>query len=202
MVKVWIDCYVDCLGCGIFYSPWVAKSQTRLSNWAYICIKSLGCIFNIYILIIIYTSIKLEGKWFKESPNVFKYFYKSTCKNDRMLIMFSQWALWGFIILYFDIPCMFKIFCCKKMKTELKFITITYFLVLALSEMMQSTVYITQLHLIYSPLKSLAEVGSLVTSLIRLPQIVLSSPHNYLIISISKLSNTLSPFSFCCLFCF
>ena len=103
---------------------------------------------------------------------------------------------------FFDIPCMFKIFCCKKMKTELKFITITYFLMLALSEIMQSTVYITQLHLIYSPLKSLAEVGSLVTSLIRLPQIVLSSPYNCLIISISKLSNTLCPFSFCCLFCF
>jgi hypothetical protein len=73
----------------------------------------------------------------------------------------------------FDIPCMFKIFCCKKMKIELKFITITYILVLALSEMMQSTVYITQLHLIYSPLKSLAEAGSLVTSLIRLPQTIL-----------------------------
>ena len=90
------------------------------------------------------------------------------------------------------------------MKTELKLITITYILVLALSEIMQSTVYITQLHLIYSPLKSLAEAGSLVTSLIRLPQTILSSPHNYLrtIISISKLSNTLCPFSFCCLFCF
>ena len=93
----------------------------------------------------------------------------------------------------------------KKMKTKLKFVTITYFLVLAPSEIMQSTVYITLLHLIYSPLKSLAEVGSLVvTSLIRLPQTILSSPHNYLrtIISISELSNTLSPFSFCCLFCF
>ena len=90
------------------------------------------------------------------------------------------------------------------MKTELKFVTITYFLVLALSEIIQSTVYITRLHLIYSPLKSLAEAGSLVTSLIRLPQTILSSPHNYLrtIISISKLSNTLSPFSFYCLFYF
>ena len=48
----------------IFYSPWVAKSWMRLSNWAYMCIKSLGCIFNIYILIVIYTWIKLEGKWF------------------------------------------------------------------------------------------------------------------------------------------
>jgi len=60
------------------------------------------------------------------------------------------------------------------MKTELKFVTITYFLVLAVSEIMQSTVYITRLHLIYSPLKSLAEAGSLVTSLIRLPQTILS----------------------------
>ena len=90
------------------------------------------------------------------------------------------------------------------MKTELKFVTSTYFLVLALSEIMQSTVYITRLHLIYSPLKSLAEVGSLVTSLIRLPQTILSSSHNYLrtIIRIPKLSNTLSPFSFFCLFYF
>ena len=90
------------------------------------------------------------------------------------------------------------------MKTELKCVTITYFLALALSEIMKSTVYITQLHLIYSLLKSLAEVGSLVTSLIRLPQTVLPSPQNYLrtIISISTLSNTLCPFSLCCLFGF
>ena len=90
------------------------------------------------------------------------------------------------------------------MKTELKCVTITYFLALALSEIMQSAVYITQLHLIYSPLKSLAEVGSLLTSLIRLPQTVLPSPQNYLrtIISISTLSNTLCPFSLCCLFGF
>ena len=90
------------------------------------------------------------------------------------------------------------------MKTELKCVTITYFLALALSEIMQSAVYITQLHLTYSPLKSLAEVGSLLTSLIRLPQTVLPSPQNYLrtIISISTLSNTLCPFSLCCLFGF
>lgn len=50
--------------------------------------------------------------------------------------------------------------------------------------------------------KLLAEVGSLVTSLVTLPQTVLSGPHNCLktIISVSKLSNTFSPYSFCCIF--
>ena len=182
----------------------VAKNQPWLSNWAYTCIDSLGCISNSYILNCHLHFNKAGGKMLLKKALMYSnIFYKSTCKNDRMLIIFYRWALWEFIILSFLIFHACLKFSVLKMKTELKFVT-PYFLVLALSEIIQSTIYITRLHLIYSPLKSLAEAGSLVTSLINLPQAILSSPYNYLrtIISISKLSDKLSPFSFCCLFYF
>ena len=169
------------------------------------CIKSLGCIFSIYLVNCHLYLNKAGGKMILRKALMYSNIFIS-----QLVRMTECWLcsinghcedlLYYFLIFH---ACL-KFSVAKKMKTELKFVTITYFLVLALSEIMQSTVYITQLHLIYSPLKSLAEVGSLVTSLIRLPQTILSSPHNYLrtIISICKLSNTLCPFSFCCLFCF
>ena len=118
-------------------------------------------------------------------------FYKSTCKNGRMLIIFYRQALWGLIILSFLI-----FHTCIKFsvaKNENRAEICNSYLLSGVNSFSDNAIYITRLHLIYSPLKSVAEVGSLVTSLIRLPLTILSSPHNDLrtIISISKLSNTL-----------
>ena len=104
MVKVWIDCYVDCLGLWWVFSivHGVAKSLTWLSNWAYMCIKSLSCILNSYIFNCHLFINKAGGKMILKKALMYSnIFYKSTCKNGRMLIIFYQWALWGFIILSF-----------------------------------------------------------------------------------------------------
>ena len=86
----------------IFYSPWVTKSLRQLSNWAYMCIKSLDCILNSYIFNCHLYLNKAGGKMIlKKALMCSNIFYKSTCKNGRMLIIFYRWALWGFIILFF-----------------------------------------------------------------------------------------------------
>ena len=142
------------------------------------------------------------------------------------MIIFYWWACWWFIILFSWYFMHVWSFLLKKRKTKLKIVNfqLPIFLVLTLSQIMQSNnlnnhssldfqfslKFSTFFHLYKCSATSstskinklLAEVGSLVTSLITLPQTVLSGPHKCLktIISISKLSNTLSPYSFCCIF--
>ena len=131
----------------------------------------------------------------------------------------------GLLYYFLDISCMFEVFYWKR-KTKLKIVNfqLPIFLVLTLSQIMQSNnlnnhssldfqfslKFSTFLHPYKCSATSstskmnklLAEVGSLMTSLVTLPQTVLSGPHNCLktIISVYKLSNTLSPYSFCFIF--
>ena len=154
------------------------------------------------------------------------FFITQTYKNGKLLIIFYWWACCWFIILFFLISHAYLKFSIEKRKTKLKIVNfqLPIFLVLPLSQIMQSNnlnnhcsldfqsswKFSTFLHLYKCSAttstskmnKLLAEVGSLVTSLVTLPQTVLSGPHKCLktIISISKLSNTLSPYSFCCIF--
>lgn len=80
----------------------VEKSRMPLSNWAYMCIKSLGCIFNIYVFNCHVYFNKAGWKMILKKALMYSnIFYKSTCKKDRMLIMFYQWPLWNFVILFF-----------------------------------------------------------------------------------------------------
>lgn len=138
----------------------------------------------------------------------------------------------GMLLVYYTIFFWYLMhiwsFLLKKRKTKLKIVNfqLPIFLVLTLSQIMQSNnlnnhssldfqfswKFSTFLHPYKCSAttstskknKLLAEVGSLLTSLVTLPQTVLSGPHNCLktIISVSKLSNTLSPYSFCCIFFF
>ena len=136
----------------------------------------------------------------------------------------------GMLLVYYTIFFWYLMhiwsFLLKKRKTKLKIVNfqLPIFLVLTLSQIMQSNnlnnhslldfqfswKFSTFLHPYKCSAttstskknKLLAEVGSLLTSLVTLPQTVLSGPHNCLktIISVSKLSNTLSPYRFCCIF--
>ena len=154
------------------------------------------------------------------------FFITQTYKNGKLLIILYWRACCWFIILFFFISHAYLKFSIEKRKTKLNTVNfqLPIFLVLTLSQIMQSNnlnnhssldfqfswKFSTFLHPYKCSAttstskknKLLAEVGSLLTSLVTLPQTVLSGPHNCLktIISVSKLSNTLSPYSFCCIF--
>ena len=154
------------------------------------------------------------------------FFITQTYKNGKLLIILYWWACCWFIILFFLISHAYLKFSIEKRKTKLKTVNVQLpiFLVLTLSQIMQSNNLNNHSSLDFQfswkfsaflhPYKCsatsstskmnklLVEVGSLVTSLVTFPQTVLSGPHNCLktIISVSKLSNTLSPYSFCCIF--
>ena len=98
----WLLCWLPWLWWVFSIVHGVTKSCVWLISWAYMCIKSLGCILNIYIFNCHLYLSKAGGKMIlKKSLMYSNIFYKSTCKNGRMLIIFYQWALWGFIILSF-----------------------------------------------------------------------------------------------------
>ena len=67
----------------------------------HMCIKSLSCILNSYIFNCHLFLNKAGGKMILKKALMYSNFFMSTCKNGRMLIIFYQWALWGFIILSF-----------------------------------------------------------------------------------------------------
>ena len=153
------------------------------------------------------------------------FFITQTYKSGKLLIIFYSWACWWFIILFLWYFMHVWSFLWKKRKTKLKTVNVQLpiFLVLTLSQIMQSNnlnnhssldfqfslKFSTFLHPYKCSATSstskmnklLAEVGSLVTSLVTLPQTVLSGPQNCLK-TILVSPNTLSPYSFCCIFFF
>ena len=161
----WLLCWLPWLWWVFSIVHGVTKSRPWLNNWAYMCFKSLGCILNSYIFNCHLYLNKAGGKMILKKALMYSNIcYKSVYKNGRMLIIFYRWALWGFIILSFLIFHTCIKFSVAKMKTAE---ICNSYLLSGVNSFSDNAIYITRLHLIYSPLKSLAEVGSLVTSLIQ-----------------------------------